>query len=181
MERSVPIGNYSADSGLHLEWSFGFEIEVAIRSGTVVIRANEAGLRSLAQHLLTLAEGTVPDGTHIHLDPGRAPRRLIPRHIHGPREPERARQCQRVRPLRRHRTARCLQVPQELRHRPDSAAVRIAQAVRPPQSPDRIHYSLSHEHRPRRPLSLRVRRSITRLPLVHSTVRSREGLRWPGR
>ncbi len=111
-----------------------------------------------------------PDGLACELEmsaevAGLASRRLIPRDIHGPREPEPAKQCQRVRPLRRRRTAGCLQVPQELRHRLDSPAARIAQVVRLPRTPglderpgrrdhersevpDTVHFSFSHEQRP---------------------------------
>ena len=71
MERLVRIGSYNPATGLHLEWSHGFQIEVQVHSGEVLIRANMAGLTSLAQHLLTLAEDAVPVGTHIHLDASR--------------------------------------------------------------------------------------------------------------
>ena len=71
MEQLVRIGSYSPDTGVHLEWSHGFQIEIQVRSGEVLIRANKAGLTSLAQHLLTLAEDAVPAGTHIHLDASR--------------------------------------------------------------------------------------------------------------
>jgi hypothetical protein len=37
----------------------------------LLIRANKAGLTSLAQHLLTLAADALPAGTHIHLDASR--------------------------------------------------------------------------------------------------------------
>jgi hypothetical protein len=70
MERTVKVGSYD-DSGLHLEWSYGFEINITERDGQITIRANEAGLISLAQHLLTLAEKSVPTGTHIHMDASR--------------------------------------------------------------------------------------------------------------
>jgi hypothetical protein len=70
MERSVTIGTYSAESGLHLEWVEGFLVDVRIMGDEVTICANAPGLRSLAQHLLTLAESDVPDGVHIHLEPG---------------------------------------------------------------------------------------------------------------
>jgi hypothetical protein len=70
MEKTVKIGRYD-DSGLHLEWYHGFEISVTESQGEVVIRANEAGLISLAQHLLTLAEHAVPAGSHIHMDASR--------------------------------------------------------------------------------------------------------------
>ena len=34
----------------------------------IVVRGNVAGLRSLARHLLTLAQEDVPSGSHVHLD-----------------------------------------------------------------------------------------------------------------
>lgn len=34
----------------------------------IVIEANAAGLRTLAGHLLTLAQDGTPDGTHLHLE-----------------------------------------------------------------------------------------------------------------
>ena len=71
MERSVTVGSYSSGGGLRLEWSPGFEIEVQARSREIVIKANRAGLISLAQHMLTLAEDYVPRGTHVHLDASR--------------------------------------------------------------------------------------------------------------
>ncbi len=67
--------------------------------------------------------------------PGLDPRRLVPRDIHGPREPEPAQQRQRIRPLRRRGPPGRLQVPQELRHRHDTPAARAAQVVRLPQIP----------------------------------------------
>jgi hypothetical protein len=67
--------------------------------------------------------------------PGLDPRRLVPRDIHGPGEPEPAQQRQRLRPLRRRGPPGRLQVPQELRHRHDPPAARAAQAVRLPQVP----------------------------------------------
>ena len=70
MNRIVKIGHYD-NSGLHLEWSHGFEISVMESQGEIIIRANEAGLVSLAQHLLTLAEDAVPAGSHIHMDASR--------------------------------------------------------------------------------------------------------------
>ncbi|WP_339133089.1 hypothetical protein WJM95_29185 [Streptomyces sp. f51] len=33
-----------------------------------MIEANAAGLRTLAGHLLTLAQDGTPDGTHLHLE-----------------------------------------------------------------------------------------------------------------
>ena len=49
-----------------LNWVEGFEINVRIENGAVVISANREGLLSLADHLKSLAEE--PPGNHIHLD-----------------------------------------------------------------------------------------------------------------
>jgi hypothetical protein len=71
MERLVKIGSLTPGGGLRLEWTYGFRIEVSAGSDEVLIRANKAGLTSLAQHLLTLAEDDVASGAHVHLDAGR--------------------------------------------------------------------------------------------------------------
>jgi hypothetical protein len=70
MQRSISIGTYSVESGLRLEWVPDFLIAVAIHGNEVTIEANAEGLRSLAQALLTLADESVPNGVHIHLEPG---------------------------------------------------------------------------------------------------------------
>jgi len=40
------------------------------KAGIIVLNANTDGLISLATHLLTLAQPTVPKGSHIHYDAG---------------------------------------------------------------------------------------------------------------
>lgn len=52
---------------MELHWEDGFEIRVRVEGGEARISANAAGLRSLAKHLLTLAEER--PGSHLHLDP----------------------------------------------------------------------------------------------------------------
>ncbi|MBT2392686.1 hypothetical protein J7E87_25450 [Streptomyces sp. ISL-1] len=49
-------------------WEDDTRIEVRNLGGEVVIEANAAGLRTLAGHLVTLAEDGVPDGSHLHLE-----------------------------------------------------------------------------------------------------------------
>lgn len=56
------------DDSITLAWDDGFEIAVIGDESGVCIRANPAGLISLARHLLTLAQEGVPAGSHIHLD-----------------------------------------------------------------------------------------------------------------
>ncbi|MER8016143.1 hypothetical protein ACIQ7S_23680 [Streptomyces griseoluteus] len=51
-------------------WEEGARIEVCDLGGEIVVEANAAGLRTLAGHLLTLAEDGTPDGAHLHLEEG---------------------------------------------------------------------------------------------------------------
>ncbi|WP_432856745.1 Imm32 family immunity protein [Amycolatopsis sp. CA-161197] len=43
---------------------------MTIDGSAVLVRGNPAGLRSLARHLLTLAQESVPAGSHLHLTGG---------------------------------------------------------------------------------------------------------------
>lgn len=49
-------------------WEAGARIEVRNLGGEIVIEANAAGLKTLAGHLLTLAQDGTPDGAHLHLE-----------------------------------------------------------------------------------------------------------------
>ncbi|OIJ92203.1 hypothetical protein BIV25_28290 [Streptomyces sp. MUSC 14] len=49
-------------------WEEGAHIEVRNLGGEIVIEANAAGLRTLAGHLLVLAQDGTPDGAHLHLE-----------------------------------------------------------------------------------------------------------------
>ncbi|NGO75214.1 hypothetical protein G6045_05890 [Streptomyces sp. YC504] len=51
-------------------WEQGARIEVRNLGSTVVVEANAEGLRTLASHLVTLAQDGVPDGSHLHLEDG---------------------------------------------------------------------------------------------------------------
>ncbi|MDQ1236832.1 hypothetical protein QE450_004330 [Paenibacillus sp. SORGH_AS306] len=68
MEIKVTIPDYSSINGLQLDWEEDFEIFSSVENDIVTIRANSAGLISLAKHLLILAQVEVPTGSHIHLD-----------------------------------------------------------------------------------------------------------------
>ena len=68
MQRVINVGTYDRTKGLALEWVPGFEIAVSVQGSEITIRANSAGLLSLAQHLATLAQDGVPAGAHFHLD-----------------------------------------------------------------------------------------------------------------
>ncbi|MGW7510662.1 Imm32 family immunity protein [Streptomyces massasporeus] len=49
-------------------WKEGARIEVRDLGGEIVIEANAAGLKTLAGHVLTLAQDGTPDGAHLHLE-----------------------------------------------------------------------------------------------------------------
>ena len=66
MEISIP--KYNSSDGFEYHWEDGFEITVGQSDAGISIRANRAGLKSLAIQLLTLAQEDVPINTHLHLD-----------------------------------------------------------------------------------------------------------------
>ena len=57
------------DGVLHLDWEPGFSISAKFGIGnSVILSANQAGLISLARHLLLLAQPSVTKGYHYHFD-----------------------------------------------------------------------------------------------------------------
>jgi len=67
MNVTLSVPDHVPGGPLRFSWDDGYEIAVDRAGGEVVIRANAAGLVSLARHCLTLAQQTVPPGSHIHL------------------------------------------------------------------------------------------------------------------
>lgn len=68
MEIKIEVPNYSENNGIKYNWENGFEIEIQNIDGVVKIIANKEGLKSLANHLLNLAQDDVPIGYHLHFD-----------------------------------------------------------------------------------------------------------------
>lgn len=68
MKKTIDIPEYNPEKGISLNWTEGFEIKVDTDGSQVHISGNPAGLASLANHLMNLAQPSVPAGTHIHLD-----------------------------------------------------------------------------------------------------------------
>jgi hypothetical protein len=64
----VEVPNYKLEEGFKFNWSHGFELCLQVDSNVITLSANKAGLLSLANHLLNLAQDEVPSGYHIHLD-----------------------------------------------------------------------------------------------------------------
>lgn len=59
---------FSTSNGIQYNWTPGFEISASHNGSTICIKANKEGLKSLANHLLNLAQDAVPGGTHMHFD-----------------------------------------------------------------------------------------------------------------
>jgi hypothetical protein len=70
MDANIELGRYSNETGLHLVWVPGYTLRIVAGTDGVLVSGNEQGLRSLAQHLLTLADQVVPVGVHAHMEPG---------------------------------------------------------------------------------------------------------------
>lgn len=68
MEVKIEIPKYSPDKGITYKWEEGFNIKTMIDNGKIYIVANKAGLVSLANHLLNLAQDDVGSGNHLHFE-----------------------------------------------------------------------------------------------------------------
>ena len=68
MEYKIDIPDYDPATGFIFKWEDGFEISTQFQDNAICISANTAGLISLANHLLNLAQVKRPVGGHIHLD-----------------------------------------------------------------------------------------------------------------
>ncbi len=68
MEIKLEIPEYDKSKGIKYSWVLGFEIEAFYKNDTINIVANKEGLISLANHLLNLAQDSVPNGHHLHFD-----------------------------------------------------------------------------------------------------------------
>jgi hypothetical protein len=53
-------------------WDDNFSIETKVVNDSLIIKANKAGLLSLARHLQALAQDNVPNHYHLHLDDSNA-------------------------------------------------------------------------------------------------------------
>lgn len=64
----IEIGKFIPEEGIEYKWEHGFDIETHCNNTSITISANKEGLVSLARHLLTLAQDSVPSGHHLHFD-----------------------------------------------------------------------------------------------------------------
>lgn len=71
MKYVIEVAPYTR-TGLEWEWDSDWYALILVREGDdgVHIRGDRVGLTGLAKILLTLAQENVPDGVHVHLDPG---------------------------------------------------------------------------------------------------------------
>jgi hypothetical protein len=65
---TVQIGGFDSERGLDLVWESNARIKLEVRFEWTVLIANQAGLRTVAAHLLSLAEDGVTPGHTLHLD-----------------------------------------------------------------------------------------------------------------
>jgi hypothetical protein len=68
MRITLELPDYTPEAGLRTQWQEGFSVTTSGTADCFLLKANKAGLISLATHLLTLAQDGVPDGCHIHYD-----------------------------------------------------------------------------------------------------------------
>lgn len=68
MKQVIEIPDYVSEAGIRFHWDDDYIIEAIPDSNGFTVRGNAAGLRSLARHLLTIAQENVPEGSHIHPD-----------------------------------------------------------------------------------------------------------------
>ncbi len=69
MQVEISILDYEPQRTLKLLWEKGYFLSTETVDGkSIRIIGNQGGLISLARHLLTLAQSSVPTGSHIHLD-----------------------------------------------------------------------------------------------------------------
>lgn len=68
MKIEVEIPDYVFEKDIKRVWERNFTIKAQIDDNTVIVKANEAGLKSLAKQLFTLAQPSVPIGSHLHYD-----------------------------------------------------------------------------------------------------------------
>ncbi|MBO9674695.1 MAG: hypothetical protein J7577_14705 [Sphingobacteriaceae bacterium] len=67
-ELTLNIPHYSTKHGAVSNWEDGFVIKSDVVKDQIIIAANQAGLISLAKHLLFLAQDETPLDCHYHLD-----------------------------------------------------------------------------------------------------------------
>ncbi|MBN9378007.1 MAG: hypothetical protein BGO14_00795 [Chlamydiales bacterium 38-26] len=68
MEIKLNVPTYNPQNGIEYNWEKNFVIETKYENGAVTIFANKEGLISLANHLLNLAQETIPPNYHLHFD-----------------------------------------------------------------------------------------------------------------
>jgi len=64
----LQIPKYSSEEGITFQWEDNFTLLIKKLDNEILIQSNREGLISLAKIFLTLAQYSVPNGEHIHLD-----------------------------------------------------------------------------------------------------------------
>jgi hypothetical protein len=65
----LTIPDFSPSVGIRTDWEEAYILKSEVtENGEIRIMGNQNGLISLARHLLTLAQPSIPSGYHLHYD-----------------------------------------------------------------------------------------------------------------
>lgn len=64
----IELPDCDEDGGIDVIWHEGSYVKVDSYDNTVVISANNAGLRSLGEQMIYLSQSNIINGVHIHFD-----------------------------------------------------------------------------------------------------------------
>lgn len=67
MHITLELPDYTPETGLRTQWQDGFSIATSGTADCFILKANKAGLISLAMHLLTLAQDGCASGLSYSL------------------------------------------------------------------------------------------------------------------
>ena len=68
MKLLIELPDCEEDGGIDVIWHKGSYVKVDSYDNTVVISANEAGLKSLGEQMIYLSQSNIINGAHVHLD-----------------------------------------------------------------------------------------------------------------
>ena len=68
MKLLIELPDREGDGGIDVIWHKGSYVKIASCDHTVVISANESGLKSLGEQMIYLSQSNIINGAHVHLD-----------------------------------------------------------------------------------------------------------------
>ena len=67
MNITVAIKEYSTETGMSVAWELGAKLTFETDGDYTIIRANQAGMLTMARYFLTIAQSSVPAGAHFNV------------------------------------------------------------------------------------------------------------------